>query len=88
MNIAQIIEMIDPEIYKNLTSAIELGKWPNGVALSQPQRELCMQAIIAYDVKHKPEAERVGYVANIGDACGNSKNAGETETRPVKLPDH
>ena len=88
MNLAQLIDMIDPDIYNNLISAIELGEWPNGIALSGQQRELCMQAVIAYDIKHKPEAERVGYVANVGDACGNSKNVAETETRPVKLPDH
>jgi uncharacterized protein YeaC (DUF1315 family) len=86
LNIKQLIAMIDPDIYQNLKQAVELGKWNNGTALSKEQKALCMQAIIAYDIKHKPEHERVGYVAKPGGSCGTLDLRDDSEPRPVKLP--
>ena len=89
MNIAQLIEMIDPEIYESLKSAVEVGKWTNGVALSDEQKDLCMQAIIAYDMEHKPPNERVGYISMSPISCADKNQPGEVaagELRPVKLP--
>ena len=80
--------MIDPDIYESLKQAIEIGKWKNGTALTAEQKELCMQAVIAYDINHKPEHERVGYVSSVGNACGKSSLTETTELRPLRLPDH
>ena len=88
MNITKLIAMIDPDIYESLKKAVEIGKWKNGTVLTAEQKELCMQAIIAYDIKHKPEHERVGYVASMSDSCGKSDLTETTELRPVRLPDH
>jgi uncharacterized protein YeaC (DUF1315 family) len=62
MNIEQLIDSITPEIYDNLKRAVELGKWPDGKALTDAQKESSLQAIIAYDARHKSEEERVGYI--------------------------
>ncbi len=62
MDIKQLIDSITPEIYENLKRSIELGKWPDGRGLSQEQKEHSMQAIIAYEEKHKTPEERTGYV--------------------------
>lgn len=62
MQFQQLIETITPEIYANLKTAIEIGKWPDGRSLSGEQRELCMQAVIAYELKNIPENERTGYI--------------------------
>ena len=86
MNIARLIEMIDPQIYENLKQAIELGRWHNGSTLTEEQKALCMQAVIAYDIKHKPEQERVGYVATPGGSFGALESADGSELRPIKLP--
>lgn len=51
-----------PEIHQNLKNAIELGKWPGGERLTKEQVELCLQAVIAWDLKHLPETERVAYI--------------------------
>jgi uncharacterized protein YeaC (DUF1315 family) len=61
MDLQQLLNSITPQIYKQLQRAIEIGKWPDGRALTAEQRSLCMQAIIAYD-QRKPEHERTGYV--------------------------
>lgn len=62
MDLKQLLSAITPDIYARLTQAVELGRWPDGSRLSASQRELCLQAIIAYDVTHKPEDQRVGYI--------------------------
>lgn len=73
MNFQQLIEAIDPQIYEQLKRAVEIGKWANGERLTAEQREHCLQAIIAYDQKHKPEAERVGFIPHKAHShCGGS----------------
>lgn len=57
-----LLDNITPDIYTALKRAVELGKWPNGVRLSAEQRETCLQAVIWYDARHKPEHERVGFI--------------------------
>ena len=58
----QMIENITPEIYQSLKTAVEIGKWPDGRKLSQEQKELCLQAMIAYELKHLPEDQHTGYM--------------------------
>lgn len=62
MNFQHLIEHITPEIHANLKRAVEIGKWPDGRALTPEQRELSLQAVIAYEAKYLEEHERVGYI--------------------------
>jgi uncharacterized protein YeaC (DUF1315 family) len=62
MSIDKLIENVTPEAYASMQSAIETGRWPNGVPLSEDQRENCLQIVIAYDNRHKDTEERVGYL--------------------------
>jgi len=57
-----MIENITPEIYQSLKLAVEIGKWPDGRKLSQEQKELCLQAVIAWELQNLPEDERTGYM--------------------------
>ena len=57
----QLIDNITPEIYQNLKTAVEIGRWPNGVKLTDEQRQTSMQAVIAYEIKHLPAEKRTGY---------------------------
>lgn len=56
------IENITPEIYENLKLAVEIGKWHDGRKLSPEQRELCLQAMIAWEAKNLPEDQRTGFM--------------------------
>ena len=67
MQLEQLINSITPEIYRQLQKAVETGKWLDGRLLSDEQRSLCMQAIIAYD-ERRPEDQRTGYVPPKSDA--------------------
>lgn len=62
MNFDDLINSITPEIYERLKRAVELGNWDNGLPLTPEQREHNLQAIIAYDQKHKQPEDRVGYI--------------------------
>ncbi len=68
MDLQQLLNSITPEIYKQLQKAIEIGKWSDGRLLTDEQRALCMQAIIAYD-QRKPEHERTGYIETKKTEC-------------------
>ena len=75
MDYEQMIENLSPDIYRSLTRALELGKWPDGRPMSPEQRRNTMQAVIAWGEKHLPEKQRVGYIdrgAKAGDSCDDS----------------
>lgn len=64
MTYQELIEKMDPAVYRNLRRAVELGKWPDGRAVTPKQRETCMEAVIWYENHHNlPEHDRVGYIA-------------------------
>ena len=71
MTLEQLIKSLTPEIYQNLRTAIELGRWPDGRKLEAAQRELCMEAVIYYEQMHDlPMNQRVGHM---DDACKSEK---------------
>lgn len=57
-----MLRSITPEVYDSLKLAVEIGKWPDGRKLTQEQKELCLQAMIAWEVDNLPEEERTGYM--------------------------
>lgn len=59
---AQMIENITPEIYESLKLAVEIGKWSDGRKLTDEQRELSLQAVIAWEIQNLPEEQRTGYM--------------------------
>ena len=82
MDFQQLIDSITPDIYERFKKAVELGKWPDTRPLSAEQRELCLQAIIAYE-QRVPEDQRTGYVPPKTDPC-ESPMMVDHEPKPVK----
>lgn len=76
MTYDELIERLDPMVYRNLKQSIELGKWPDGRAMTREQREISLEAVIYYENKHDiPEQQRVGYLdrgEKAGTACDPS----------------
>ena len=63
MKLEDLIKSINPEIYRNLKLAIELGKWPNGQKLSEEQIGLCLQAVFHYESSNQlADNERIGFI--------------------------
>jgi uncharacterized protein YeaC (DUF1315 family) len=57
-----MIENITPDIYESLKLAVEIGKWSDGRKLTAEQRELSLQAMIAWEIQNLPEDQRTGYM--------------------------
>ena len=60
----QMIAHITPAIYNQLKMAVELGKWADGRILTREQKELSLQAMIAWEVNNLPEQQRTGYMGD------------------------
>jgi uncharacterized protein len=84
MDLTQRLTSLTPDIYQNLKRSVELGKWPDGQRLSLDQRQLCMQAMIAYEHKHLPPEEHTGYIPpEPHTACGDDHEQAHSE-KPIK----
>lgn len=79
MNYQQLIASLTPDIHASFKRAIEIGRWPDGRRLSDEQRALCMEAVIAYETAHIGETERVGYIDRgkkaEGEVCDSHEHA-------------
>lgn len=62
MNIDAMLSMLDEEMVARLKTAVEIGKWPNGIVLTPEQRQTCMQAVLAWEHTHLPVEQRTGYI--------------------------
>ncbi len=62
----EMLRNISPEIYQSLKLAVEIGKWPDGRKLTREQKELCLQAMIAWEQDNLPEEKRTGYMGPQG----------------------
>ena len=62
MDYQQLIATMSPQIYQSLVRSVELGKWPDGKALTGEQRANAMQAIIAWGERHLVATDRVGFI--------------------------
>lgn len=87
MNVEQILAALTPEIVVRFKTAIEIGKWPNGQLLTPEQREICMQAVLAWEFKHLAEQERTGYIhrpKKDDEACESHESDAHAE-KPLRL---
>ena len=89
MNIEQMLAVLDADIVERLKTAIEIGKWPNGVALTAEQRQICMQAVIAWEHQHVDEKQRTGYIdkgkKEEGEVCEDDHHLHEPEFKPIRF---
>jgi uncharacterized protein YeaC (DUF1315 family) len=59
MSIEQMIDNMTPEIYQRLVTAVELGKWPDGVALTAEQKENCLQLVMLWQSRNNDDAQHM-----------------------------
>ena len=78
----ELIATMTPEIYENLRSAVELGKWQDGSRLSARQLEHCMEAVILYEAQNLPPSERTG--APLKQQCESADGA---DVQPLTFTD-
>lgn len=59
MNIEQLINAMSPQVYGILKQGVEIGKWPNGVELTEEQREMATQAMMLYQGTHLEQTDHM-----------------------------
>ena len=59
MDIEQIIDSMTPEVYQRLATAVELGKWPDGVALTPEQKENSLQLVMFWQARYNTDAQHM-----------------------------
>lgn len=59
MNLDEMIDSMTPEVYQRLSTAVELGKWPDGVALTPEQKENSMQLVMLWQARHNTDAQHL-----------------------------
>lgn len=52
MELDDILGQMTPEVYQRLSTAVELGKWPDGVALTAEQKANTLQLVMLWQAKH------------------------------------
>ncbi|WP_447528371.1 YeaC family protein [Vreelandella sp. TE19] len=63
MSFERMIGQMTPSIYESLKQAVALRKWPDGRFLTAEQTELCLEAVIRFEIENNvPEENRVGYL--------------------------
>lgn len=55
----EVVTALTPDIYQRLATAVELGKWPDGVALTPEQKENCLQMVMLWQSRHNVDAEHM-----------------------------
>jgi uncharacterized protein YeaC (DUF1315 family) len=84
MTFDELLKSMTPEIHAMMKTAVELGKWADGRRLSGEEREACLQAVIAYDERHLPEQQRVGYIDRT-KADGSQHSPSQSTEQIVKI---
>lgn len=88
MDYDALIARLDATTCAALKRAIEMGKFPDGRRLSDEQRALCMEAVLAWEVRHVPPERRTGYIdrghKTTTDVCDN-KGDGATHSHDEQI---
>ncbi|MGG4732529.1 YeaC family protein [Leclercia adecarboxylata] len=59
MNIEEMIKGMTPDVYQRLVTAVELGKWADGVALTLEQKENCLQMVMLWQARNNTDAQHM-----------------------------
>lgn len=68
----QLLLVMTPEIYQRLVTAVELGKWPDGVALTPEQKEHSLQMVMLWQSRHNHNPDHMTIGTN-GEITMKSK---------------
>lgn len=84
MTLDDLINSMTPDVYRNLKQGVELGKWPNGVKLTQEQKETSMQAILIYEQRNLGEEDRTGYMEQACKSSTENKQGDDEQPLTIK----
>ncbi|MRS13472.1 DUF1315 family protein [Enterobacteriaceae bacterium RIT691] len=59
MDIEHIVDGMTEDVYQRLVTAVELGKWPDGVALTSAQKENSLQLVMLWQARNNTDAQHM-----------------------------
>ena len=80
MDYQEFIDKLSPDIVERLRRGVETGRWPDGKPLTPEQREHSLQALIAWDARHAPTEQRVGFIDTGRTAAAAAANPEARDT--------
>ena len=72
MELDEMIAGMTPDIYQRLVTAVETGKWADGVALTPEQKENSLQLVLLWQAKHNDNPQHMS-VAKGGEMVMKTK---------------
>ena len=78
-------QQLSPDIIERFRLALAQGKWPDGQAVTDNQKDILTQAIIVYDAVHKADGQRIGELE--GECASKSKKLNSAKKRDEKPAD-
>lgn len=88
MDYESLIARLDAATCDALRRAIEIGKFPDGRKLTDEQRALCMEAVLAWEMRNLPSEQHTGYIDRgskvEGEQCATD---GHTHEQPLRIRD-
>lgn len=72
MELDEMIASLTPEVYQRLVTAVETGKWADGVALTPEQKENSLQLVLLWQARHNENPQHMS-VAKGGEMVMKSK---------------
>lgn len=72
MELDEMIASMTPEVYQRLVTAVETGKWADGVALTPEQKENSLQLVLLWQARHNENPQHMS-VAKGGEIVMKSK---------------
>ncbi len=83
MDFQALIERMDATTCAALRRAVELGKFPDGRRLTDEQRELCMEAVLTWEMRNLPADQHTGYIDRgskaEGEVCDSDEHVEEDQ---------
>lgn len=72
MELDEMIASMTPEVYQRLATAVETGKWADGVALTPEQKENSLQLVMLWQARHNDNPQHMS-VGKGGEMVMKSK---------------
>ncbi|MFZ5756101.1 MAG: YeaC family protein [Pseudomonadota bacterium] len=85
MDYQTLVSRMDASTCAALRRAVEIGKFPDGRRLTDEQRALCMEAIIAWELQHLPPEQRTGFIDRGSKRDGEVCDSHDHGEQPVNL---
>ncbi|MFU9136085.1 YeaC family protein [Erwinia tasmaniensis] len=72
MVLDEMINAMTPDVYQRLLTAVETGKWADGVALTDAQKENSLQLVMMWQAKYNEQPQHMS-IGKGGEMVTKSK---------------